>query len=355
MASRTIEEWVRILDEDYIRWMWPDELVPLHTDLHQQFGSAPHDAIIPGEQRLSNRMRSLGFEHRHKDALSDTAGTTVENPAEPTIDELRYYLERNITLMSSAVALVQDTEGGSFYLRVKDEILGENLAKSLLKMVNRWMPPGVKLKKLPTSPVGEFAKVYPTHSLQLCPDYMPREVTLWSVITTTIRESAAKATTVFKRDADPRINVKVIKSDPNAFGAPEDGNDDWLYVLGEVLVPGEPDRTKTNPDGSETGADADIYDDVEVDKACLWFGSNSQRFELMHAAVGGAPLDGTEIQVAKNWTQYGATEINGRAISPGTWLLGAYVRGGVRAMVEDGTLNTWSISASAMAAFEEAN
>jgi hypothetical protein len=351
--ARSIESWVRVLDEDNIRWSFYDYLIPLHNELHEQYGDDPNDAIVPGEQRLAAALRSYGIEHRHKDALAEAAGTVIENPAPATLDEVRIYMERSITLLSRGLSVVQDAEGGPIYLKVGDSVLSDGLSKSVLKMVNKWMPPGVKLKAMPKVTKGEFAKVVPTHALQLVPAYAPREVEVWTALTTTIRESAAAATSVFKRDQDPTANMDIVQVNKNSTTI--DGHDDWHYVLGEVLVPDEPDRTVANPDGTETGAAADVYDKVEVEKACHWFARNSQVFEFMHAAVGGHVLDRNEIQMAENFVQRGDWVVSDkRTVKSGTWMLGAYVRGSVREAVEGGELNGWSVSCSAMAQFEEA-
>jgi len=343
---RSIENWVRSLGQEELSWQYDIQaLIALHQELHQQFGDKPSEAIIPGEQRLSELLRGWGIEHRYEDKLSKDAGTLIENMAAPTIDEMRLYLERDITLLSGAVALVQDADGGDIYLKIEDGVFGDSTAKSILKMFNRWLPASLQVKAMPKADKGEFATVAPTHALSLQPRYARREVTLWANLTKKLRESASDSSKIFKRDSDPRVELRVIevrKSDPGS---------DWHFVLGEVLVPNEPDRTRT------AESDADIYDEVETEKACHWFAANSQEFEYMHAACGGHPLDADEIRMVENYIQRGTLVVKrgdeDYEVKQGTWLMGAEVRGSVWTAVEKGDLNIWSISAKAMAAFEE--
>lgn len=353
---RSIEGWVRSLGQEELSWMYDiQQMIALHQELHQQFGDSPNEALIPGEQRISEMLRSWGVEHRYEDKLSKDAGTFVDNMADPTIEEIRMYIDREITLISSAVALVQSAEGGPIYLKVDSSVFGDALAKSVTKMINRWLPSSLQVKALPKADKGEFAAVAPTHALGLQPRYGRREVTLWASLTKKLRDSAADASKVFKRDEDPQVRMRLIEVNKDAgqsAGQSAGQDDDWHFTLGEVLVPGEPDRTRTDE------SDADIYDEVEVEKACHWFAANSQEFEYMHAAAGGHPLDPDEIRMVENYIQRGELTVEKRdgteyEVKKGTWLMGAWVRGAVWTAIEKGDLNIWSISAEAMATFEE--
>jgi DNA gyrase inhibitor GyrI len=348
--GRSIEAWVMTLSQDNLDWCYFDtrELIGLHNELHAQFGDSPNDAIIPGEQRLSERLRGWGIEHRYDDALSKAAGTYQEDPMDPTLEEFRAYLEKEITLISGAVSLVQTAGGeGPIYLKFEDGVFNDSTTKSIMKMLNKWLPSSMQLKKLPSaSQKDEFATVAPIYALELDPRYGRREVTLWANLTKKMRDSAADASKVFKRDENPKVQINVVKQESSDITI--NGFNDWLFVLGEVLIPEEPDRTKTED------SDADVYDEVEVRKACHWFAANSQEFEYMHENCGGYPLDSTEIVMVENTWVREATTIEKSEVKAATWLMGAYVRGQVRADVEAGKLNSWSISADAMASFEEA-
>jgi hypothetical protein len=353
---RSLEAWVMALSQDHLDWYYDvRELINLHKDLHLQFGDEPNDAIIPGEQRLSEKLRGWGMEHRYEDKLSHDAGTYIESPANPTIEEIRTYLDQELVLISGAISLVQtaDDPGSPIHLKIEEGVFGDGTVKSIFKMINRWLPSSLQVKALPkATQKDEFATVAPTHALALQPRYGRREVELWSNLTKKMRDSAADASKVFKRDQNPRVDVKVLKSEGTDIVI--NGHNDWLFVLGEVMVPDEPDRTSTNPDGSSTGADADIYDKVETRNACHWFAANSQEFEYMHENCGGRPLDSDEIVMVENTWQRGPLTVDKREVVEGTWLMGAYVRGSVKQDVVDEKLQSWSISANAMASFEEA-
>jgi len=188
-------------------------------------------------------------------------------------------------------------------------------------------------------------------TLELVPTYGPRQVTVWSSLTQELRDSAAQASSVFKRDTDPMVPFTIVDVRKKTTEA-----EPARFVLGEVLVPNEPDKTKANPDGTPTEADADIYDDVEVEKACHWWAENSGQFAYMHAIhQDGRSLYGDEIVLLENFIQRNELTIGKRVVKAGTWMMGARINDdSIWEDVVEKRLTGWSIGARAMASFEEA-
>jgi hypothetical protein len=355
--ARTLTQWVKLLSDYDLTWYWSiEDLVDLHRELHKEYGDDPNEAIIEGEQHLSNILRGYGVEHRYDDALSVKAGTKIDNPASPTVNEIRAYL-KELTLQNGAIQLVKtvDTEDSTLYVKSSD-VLPVSMSKTILRMMNRRMPPGIQLKALPLTSKGEFAEVSNVMDLRLMSAWGSPMVTTWASLTVALRVSAAKASPVFKETEDPMLPFTVVKSEIAPQGD---------YVLGIVLEPDKLDNTKLDPKQvaktgvskdqvQETGAVGDIYDEVAVREAFEWFCEFGQQFECEHEIYGGELLAKGDIVLFDNYTAPCEMTFGDQIVAKGTWLAGARInKPELKQKIIDGELNTWSIFARAMGRFEE--
>ena len=349
MPNSTVD-WLRLQGE--FNWYYDMEgILRLHSLLHAQYGEDPVDEIIPVEQELSLMMRTSGYEHRHDDALSRAAATYIENPAPATVNEVLMYLS-TITINSDAIELIQDTDGGPIYFKVLEPILKKQ-EKGLRKLINKALPPGVQVKTLGRTADGSFAKTQTIYALKLTKrDYAEIKTSTWDVVTAHLRAAAAAASTVFKADQDPSVPFKVMKSD--------DSEEERL-VTGQVLVPEVVDLTTKNADGSPTGAEGDIYDDVEIRKAMFWWAENAGRsFSYHHigkgsvAGTSGMSLTEDDVQLLEIWQARSDYTEGETAITKGTWMMTARVHhDGLWEQIQKGEIQSWSIGAHAMGAMEE--
>jgi len=203
--------WVRLLDES--RWMGIHELIWLHKKLHALFGDKPNDALLDGERKMSNELRSYGIEHRYMDALSDAAGTKIDSPAPPTLEELHYYLQE-LPVHSGIVKLMQGVDSPAPVFALIDEtMLPDGMGKVILKQINKMMPPGVVIKALPKKPKEEFAREMRAYNLELSTDSRSgREVAVvpWKQVVASAPASVLKSDS--KGDKSVEVKVKVTKS-----------------------------------------------------------------------------------------------------------------------------------------------
>jgi hypothetical protein len=330
--------WVMLLNE--ARWMDIDSVIHLHTQLHAQFGDKPNDAVLEGERLLSNEMRSWGIEHRHKDALADAAGTTVENPAAATLEEVMYYLE-SIPVHSGIVKIMQGVDSPTPLFAVIDEsTLPDGMGKMILKQMNKMMPPGVVIKAMPKKPQEEFAREQRAYDLEL--DKVHRR----DVMTVPWKQSIDSApATVLKEDVDGQksIAVELTVMKRGADTLVDDAGRPYRYMLGPVLKP-EVEDTQ-----------GQIYSHEEVYKGCHWWAEHSRVLSLQHVLMGGRILGDDEMVMVENYIlpldwEYEESKV----LKAGTWMMGAraYGRDAISA-VDAGQLNTWSIGADTLACVEE--
>jgi len=333
-----LASWVRLLDE--ARWMGISEIIYLHKQLHAMFGDNPNDALLEGERRLSNEMRSWGIEHRHKDALADAAGTTIASPAAASLEEIMYYLE-SIPVHSGLVKLMQGVDNPSpIFAMIDESSLPDGMGKMILKQMNKMMPPGVAIKAMPKNPGEEFAREQRAYDLEL--DKVERT----DVMTVPWKQVIASAPeTVLKEDAAgvKSIGVKLTVVQKGAETLTDNLGRPYRYILGPVLKPEDEDTQ------------AQIYSHEEVYKGCHWWAENSRVLSLNHVLQGGRILDDSEMVMVENYLLPLDWEYTpGKVLKAGTWMMGARAYGhDAISAVDSGQLNTWSIGADTLACVEE--
>ena len=323
--------WVRLLDE--AGWMCIEEILRLHIQLHKLFGDDPNDAILEGERKISNELRSYGIEHRYTDALAEVAGTKVTNPASATLEELYYYL-MDLPVHSGIVKLLQGVDKPEpVYATIDETILPTGMGKIILKQMNKVMPPGVVIKPTPKTPKEDFAREVRAFNLILSRNHRGRRdvaVVPWKQIVDSAPATVLKSDENGKKHIE--IKIKVAKSEQLRD---EDGRE-YRYVLGPVLVPEEEDTQ------------GEIYSKEEVLKACHWWAQHSGAMAHRHVLQGGRTLSNDDIVNVENYTMPLDGEVNGVHIKDGTWMLGAKVYD-TRAIqdIDVGQFQTWSIGAEA--------
>lgn len=333
-----LADWVRVLDE--VHWMSLDEMIYLHSQLHKIFGAEPSDAVLAGERKLSVALRSFGIEHRHKDALSDAAGTTVDSPADPTLEEVSWYLE-SIPIHSGLVKILQGVENMTPIFAVIDEsTLPDGMGKMVLRQMNKMMPPGVVIKAMPKKPKEEFAREQRVYDLNL---HKVRRLDILTVPWKQIIDTAPE--TVLKEDTDGKksiaVNLTVLKRGADTLV--DDAGRPYRYMLGPVLKPEDEDTQ------------AQIYSHEEVFKGCHWWAEHSRVLSLNHVLQGGRIFGEDEMVMVENYILPLDWEYeSGKVLKAGTWMMGAraYGREAIAA-VDAGQLNTWSIGADTLACVEE--
>lgn len=327
-----VADWVMLLRE--ARWMMIEDMIDLHVALHKTFGNEPSDAILEGERDLSAALRSMGIEHRYDDKLSRDAGSYVEETAEPTLEELSWYLKR-MTVHSSVITLRQGVEDGSkVYVDVDTALLPAGTAKTILKALNKMMPPGVALKPMPKKAQEEFARQMGAYNLDLSPTLQAVMVVPWKTLVASAPES------VFKED---RIEIdvkKIIRAEEVVL---KEGEEPERFLLGPVMYPEKED------------SQGEIYSKTVVRKACHWWAEHSTQFAHRHVLQGGQPLMNGELVTLENYIMPVSCVINKEEIPEGTWMLGAGARDDdLWQKALRGELRTWSIGAEALSWLEDA-
>jgi len=339
------------------KYMGARELINFHRQLHDQFGETNYEAVLDIEQEAAAELRQMGIEHRYADALSDAAGTTEESPKDPTLDELRYYLDQ-VSMDSGAVRFVRDAAGGPIYVDVRSPLL-KGMESSILKALNRVMPPGVTLKSVSKGMKGDFAETLNIYDLVLHPErayYSSVQVTVWEAVTARLRTSAAAASSVFKENVDPTVPFKMasVWLEKAAEDAEEGETADNapVTVTGVVLEPEIIDGTVSKDD--QGVSEGDIYSSIEIYKAMTWWMENgSSAFSNLHILKGGSALSGTEVVLHECW-QTRQKEMHGsQEVPEGTWMMTTKVNDpDLAADIRAGKINSWSVGIKAMAAKE---
>jgi len=326
-------------------WSGTSELIVAHRLLHTQFGDDPPDLVLDIEKDLSTELRRRGIEHRYDDALTEKAGTKPATLRPPTSYEVQSYL-KPIALDSDAVRLVMDASGvhDSVYVDVQGNLLS-SLEKPILKAMNRLLPPGLQLRPLTRGVKGDFAQVTTVYALRLeCDGLMPgTRVTTWQNAVQRLRDSAAKASQVFKADMDPRIPFRVLKTAAEDAGEYMEG-----LVTGVILEPNVIDKTTTDE------SEGDIYSEEEITKAMFWWMENAgHTFTDMHLDHGGTVLSEDEVVLLENWQTREDGKLGEQDVPKGTWCASVRVRNAdLLQRIRGGKVNSWSIGANAMAALE---
>ena len=332
-------------------YMDTPSLVQLHAVIHNTYGTGTDNKrVIELEQACSLALRQSGIEHRYDDALAQAAGTVVLEPAPFSVKEAYTYLNMPIYLESDAIQLVQDMDGGPIYALFTSEYLTGYEGK-LLKAMNRLLPPGTSIKPMSKRADGTFAKVTSIFGLKLERKfYNSPSITTWESIQKSLKQSADTASEYFKAQKDLSIPFKVLKQ-----VSVTKADQDYVDVLGVVLEPEVVDKTKQDADGSDTGAEGDIYSAAEICKAMEWWMENAdQQFACFHTALGGVFVGKEDIILMQNYIAPVDFELGEQNVIKDSWLLGARVKNPtlVKA-VRDGKINSWSIGANALGAIEE--
>ena len=327
-----VADWVMLLKES--RWMMIDDQIDIHVTLHKLFGDDPSDAVLEGERDLSAALRSMGIEHRYDDKLSRDAGSYVEDKAEPTLEELSWYLKK-MMVHGGLISLRQGVEDSSqVFVDIDQTLLPAGTAKTILRAMNKMMPPGVALKPVPKKAKEDFARKMSAYNLELVPTYSVVMVVPWKSLVASAPES------VFKED---RIEIDVKKIVKTEEVVLKEGEAPERFLLGPVMYP-ETEDTQ-----------GEIYSKEVVRKACHWWAEHSSQFAHRHVLMGGEPLMNGELVTLENYIMPVTCTINKEEIPEGTWMLGAGARDDdLWQKALSGQLRTWSIGAEALSWMEDA-
>ena len=331
-AKTDLKGWLNICS-DVQYYMDEDGILDLHTALHRVFGDQPSDAILESEQELSQLLRGWGIEHRYDDALSRAAGTYVENPVEPAIMEAKAYLRR-FDIGTQCVTLYQEIDGGPIYVGYDADLLPEVAQRTLLRGMNKQMPPGIVLKPLPKKAKDSFIQASSAYRLELEPTwYAAITVEAWKDMV----ETAPRAITMKSDSAHITVQQLVRREVIQKNGVAEQ------YVLGPVLIPNIPDTQNQ------------IYSPDETAAACHWWAENSGRLAIQHTLQGGKFVN-DEIQTLENYVLPCDWKVNDELTLPmGTWMLGARINDAEAwAQTDAGQFKCWSIGAIA-SVYDEPN
>lgn len=320
------------------------ELLDSHRRLHAEFGDGL--ATIPSwavELEKSNciELQRRGFPSRYCDALAKAATTEPETAAAPSVEELMLYASGSpIGIDPEAVALVRpvkDTLSTQLYLGISSPGL-RSIAPSILKAVQRVLPPGVHVALDDQLNHDEFIEVRALYALQLIPAMQRKPiVTTVKAFISSFRESAAAASAVFKTGMDPKVPFRILKQ-----GLSEH------IVTGVVLEPEVPDASKTK----ET--EGDIYSEADIYKAMVWWMENARHpFAYNHVDHGGKLLSPEDVVILENWQARSMFTEGDQVIRKGTWMLSTRVRHEeLWADIEAHKINSWSLGLNAMGALE---
>ena len=332
--KKDITAWVLLLREAH--WEPTDVLIDIHRQLHKVFGDSPSEALIEGEQKITKEMRSYGLEHRYKDALSEMAGTVIENPVRPSLEEVSAYL-KTLLVGSGSVRLFQGAmDPADIYAQIDTTIIPKSMAATLLKAINRMLPPGLKIKNAPKKAKEDFVAQVNAYDLALHTNDMAQVMVVpWPVLL------ATAPLTVFKENKEmPEITIqKIIRKETivqKELGLVE------KYAEGPVMVPGEEDTQ------------GHIYTENDVRLGCHWWAENNRSFSHRHVLQGGQACNNEEIILLENYTMPADCEVNGTMVKKGTWMVGAkFCSEDLWAKVESGEIDTWSIGAKSCYIEEE--
>jgi len=326
--------WYRLLDE--VDWLYTDELIAVHAALHREAaeGEFP-EHILAAEQAMSRELRMRGIEHRHKDALSEAAGTTVAKPAPFTIEEAWWYL-KPVRLHTGMIKLVEDLdEPGTVYLDIDDTLITPQLAQSLLRGIQKMVPDPALLVPMPPNMSTEFVREAPIYDLLMYHRWAEIEVRPGNAKAKSADQASlipemlkkTKAALATHEDAEAAISIRTICKAA-----------DEHFVLGEVLVPEEED------------AHGEIYDAPETRKCChYWMEHGQGRFAFKHSTQDGQLLFGNEITLLENYIMPAdatLTAMDGskRKVKAGTWMVAARVNDeDIWQKMKNGEIRSWSV------------
>jgi len=332
-----LSSWIMLLRE--VTYMGPMEIIYVHKALHETFGDSPSEAIIEGEQSLSKEMKMFNLEHRYQDNLSELAGTKIENPEPPTLEELNYYLEA-MTVQSGAISLVQGVENTEqVYAKIDNSILPESMNKTMMSMLNKFMPPGIVIGNMPAGATEDFAKQLLAYDLHMEPTGPRIMIVPFSQILKEAPKAIAKSLKANNGkavDLHPRIVSFEEKKLIHKFAGSETEEME-RFVLAAVLTPEIEDAQK------------DIYSKVEVRKACHWWAEFSGQFSHRHVLQGGVSCKAGDIIPLENYIMPVTCTIGKEEIPQGSWMLGSGIRDeNIWNKILTGELNAYSIGARAM-------
>jgi len=345
------DDWIRVKDD--VSWMDCGPVLQLHREFHARFGARTDvpDGLLELERMFTIRLNQLGMPHRHNDAMYATSGVeahSIDGPA--SLREVEGYVcpGGGIILDSQAVSLVQDVANprAPVYLAASPD--AQRAYPGILKALNRQLPPGVLLRQPPAKAEAKSAGIVAVLDIfELAfreVQFAETRTTTWANVSVKLQASAAKASPVFASGVN--LSFQVIKN-TDAWA------DDQRIVTGAVLVPDVPDLTTTNPDGTPTGAEGDVYSADEILKAMYWWSENSGKFEYHHGEYGGVELTTDDVVLLENWQKRGTGTVGDQEIPEGTWMKTVRVlNDNLWRDIRSGAIRSWSVGLRTMAELE---
>jgi hypothetical protein len=314
------------------------ELFEIHKSLRK---IDVNPVAVEQERAVVAEMRRRGFQPRFVDDLAKAAGTEPEGELPPpTVEEvLAYTRKSSVGVLPNAVSIAKPLDGDTLHLSITSPAL-RSAASSILKAVERQLPPGIKLGLDENLKDDGFVQARALYALQLVPAAEQRSIiTTARAIVTGFREEAASVCKVFKAGEDPRVPFRVMKRAQAE-----------QIVTGVVLEPNTPDGTRTDE------SDADIYSDAVIQKAMyFWVENKGAPFSYHHVDHGGKRLSPEDVILLENW-QARSDYIEGdQQVFKGSWMMTTRVRHPqLWSDIDAGRINSWSIGMRGLAGFEEA-
>lgn len=327
-------------------YMATQELTHALRELHASFGDNPNELVLDLERNLTFKLNKEGLENRYEDALAKEAGTYQESPPPATPHEIEMYLG-TIGLQPKAIQLIRpvDSAESLVYVEISSPLLAP-IKDSILRAMQRTMPPRVTLESLDNAPMTGFVERYPTHGLQL-KAYGQED---WASETSTLeylmkeqKASAVRASKVFKDAGGPTISFRVCLA--KASDEPME-----RIVTGAILEPEVVDATKDD----EMGTEGDIYSEEEIQQAMYWWmeHANSQS-AYHHVEKGGKSLTSQDVVLLENWQTRIDQTIGDQLIKKGTWMSTERVLNDeLWNDIMAGNITAWSIGAAALGTVE---
>lgn len=321
------------------------ELLRTHRLLHTDQGdsdNAPSWAVAQ-EKSLCLEMNKRGFPPRYCDSLAKAANTQPTEAPPPSVEELLMYAhDAVIGVDREAVSLVKSIRSNQLYLGIASPAL-RPAAMSILKAVQRILPPGVHIALDEQLGQDELIEARAFYALQLIP-LSQREpiITTVKAFVSNLKDAAVAASRVFKAGLIPSVPFRVLKQEAIAQQTQH-------IVTGVVLEPEVPDASK-GPDGS----DGDIYNGEEIYKAMVWWMENARHpFAYNHVDHGGKLLSPEDVVILENWQTRASFTEGDQVIRKGTWMLTTRVKNAeLWQAIEEHKINSWSLGLSAMGALE---
>lgn len=322
------------------------DLLRYQREMHRLHGEHVEGAtplsVVGIERELCKELTKRGLVMRYVDGLAKAAGTVPDQAPPPTAHEVALYASLNaIGIEPDAVSLVQKLNSSlpELYLAVGSPAL-RAVAPSILKAVQRMLPPGVRV--MPDTDLGgdDFVEVRSLYALQLVP--ASQRETAISTARAAIRSfqaSASAASKIYKSGKDPSVPFTVMKR-----ALPE------RIVTGVILEPEVPDASRD----PELATDGDIYSEAEIQKAMYWWMENAgQVFSYHHVKHGGKQLTPGDVVILENWQARAMFTEGDQVIRKGAWMLSTRVKNDqLWQDIEEHKINSWSLGISAMGALE---